>query len=874
MAVGSPPPSDDGAGQVRPQISTVRFSAGAGTTNGPTTSVRTAVCSIGDLARLLAVRTPHKRHRYVCPGLMPTEAPAGASTNRSKALGRDAEFVGMDFDGCSVRALARALADLRRQGLAYVASTTYSHATKAEPWHARVRLLLFPSSAIPDAASYDAQWAHWASWAEAMGLGNLDPAPRHIASVFYVGRATSPRDWTRVHHGHGFDLVEVPPPVERLTITTTSTRPELPGTRRARAKAYLEVVPATASEPDLYRLICRVIDLCPDEGDVIDLVLAWADRVGPTHSTGVPFTADEIRSKVQGAYRYRGSQPGSEPERELTFRDEDSAENWTVPLPVDGPDIASILAGGDDEDAANDGPEDDGAPLPVIVLTPDEPAILQRALEALATLPEVYLRGRELVEVVGTEARPVKAARLSILLSSCARWARAEKDRLVECHPPKWLVDGILASPLDGSMRSLDLITSEPVLMRGGLVSTPGYQDGVLHVGDGLDVVVPDAPTQEDARAAAEKLLDVVHDFPFASPASRSAWVAALLTVVGRAAIDGPTPMFPASANVRGSGKGLLVDALSIIATGRPPARQSYVSAEAEQDKRITAALRTAPRALLLDEVTTKFGGGPLNNLATAWPLYEGRELGQSRMLALPATAVVACTGNNIAYRGDMIRRVVPILLESIEERPEDRGGFRHPRLLDHVRRHRGALLGGALTMLRSAVQIPAAQRPNLRPFGSYEAWGDLIRVACVHAGLADPVDAREAIKDEDDDVQVAGELHDLIVQHHGTEGVSAAQLEALANLNDDVMTILRRHCRGGYVDAKKIGYVLRPHRNRVIAGRKLVGERDRRKTMRWRVVMADGSAIPTPFDLSNNVLSLSTRQPDPDAILATLMED
>ena len=38
-------------------------------------------------------------------------------------------------------------------------------------------------------------------------------------------------------------------------------------------------------------------------------------------------------------------------------------------------------------------------------------------------------------------------------------------------------------------------------------------------------------------------------------------------------------------------------------------------------------------------------------------------------------------TGNNLSYRSDFVRRVVPIALDARMERPEERTGFRHPQL-------------------------------------------------------------------------------------------------------------------------------------------------------------------------------------------------
>lgn len=104
----------------------------------------------------------------------------------------------------------------------------------------------------------------------------------------------------------------------------------------------------------------------------------------------------------------------------------------------------------------------------------------------------------------------------------------------------------------------------------------------------------------------------------------------------------------------------------------------------------------------------------------------------------LPLTAVWYGTGNNVSVAADTTRRIIHIRLDVLEERPEDRTGFRHPDLVRWIRRHRPRLLSNALTVL---VAYCNAGRPDqgLTPFGSFEGWSNLVRRAVVWAGLPDP---------------------------------------------------------------------------------------------------------------------------------------
>ena len=70
------------------------------------------------------------------------------------------------------------------------------------------------------------------------------------------------------------------------------------------------------------------------------------------------------------------------------------------------------------------------------------------------------------------------------------------------------------------------------------------------------------------AHAAIETLFDVVCDFPFASPAHRAAWLAALLSPLSRFAHDGNVPFVVVQANCPRVGKTSLVNLISYIVTG------------------------------------------------------------------------------------------------------------------------------------------------------------------------------------------------------------------------------------------------------------------------------------------------------------------
>ena len=96
-------------------------------------------------------------------------------------------------------------------------------------------------------------------------------------------------------------------------------------------------------------------------------------------------------------------------------------------------------------------------------------------------------------------------------------------------------------------------------------------------------------------------------------------------------------------------------------------------------------------------------------------------------------------------FSSTVARRVVPIDLDSRMENPEDRHGFRHPRLIEHVRQRRGECFTAALTVLKGFIQAgrPTHGGPRM---GSFEAWDDLVRSATMWATDIDPASALDVL--------------------------------------------------------------------------------------------------------------------------------
>ena len=355
---------------------------------------------------------------------------------------------------------------------------------------------------------------------------------------------------------------------------------------------------------------------------------------------------------------------------------------------------------------------------------------------------------------------PLPPPTLRERLTKFAVWEREKRGRdggteVVPTHPPDWTVSAVAARGEWPGIRPLEAVVEAPVLRHDGTVlDAPGHDEatGLLYEPNGGFPRVKAEPSLDDAREAAAVLLDLLSDFPFAGAqeggcrpeAHRAAWLAALLTVQARFAIDGPCPLFLFDSSAAGAGKSLLCDLISVIATGRHAPRKDYTYDNEEMRKVITAVALGGDLIMLLDNIAAMFGGSALDGALTA-RTWKDRYLGRSKMTgSLPLYTVWFGTGNNVAIRGDAVRRIVPCRLEPTEERPEERTGFKHPKLMDHVVRERPALVAAGLTILRAYVY---AGRPDqqLTPLGSFEAWTDVVRSAVVWATGVDPCETRRA---------------------------------------------------------------------------------------------------------------------------------
>ena len=323
-----------------------------------------------------------------------------------------------------------------------------------------------------------------------------------------------------------------------------------------------------------------------------------------------------------------------------------------------------------------------------------------------------------------------------------------KRQELVPCRPHDDLVKGLHGAPGWSALRDLIGIGRAPFLadLAGSLATKPGYDEATgyyLALPGGEGVEISENPTREEALAALQMLkTELLSDFPFAGDRDRSAALAALLTLVARPALGtGNVPAFVFEANTPSSGKTLLSDVCAIVGTGAPAPKHAFTSDDREMNKTLGGLAGEARALVCFDNVIDVLGGASLDRAITCNGKLSYRLLGQNRTANSNWRAVVFFTANNPAIGGDIGRRLLVCRLESPEERPSLREGFRHPDLKGYAMRARLQLTGCALTILRAFCRLPLAERPKCI-LGSFEEWAALVGGALVWLGEPSPLSA------------------------------------------------------------------------------------------------------------------------------------
>jgi len=340
------------------------------------------------------------------------------------------------------------------------------------------------------------------------------------------------------------------------------------------------------------------------------------------------------------------------------------------------------------------------------------------------------------------------------------RFEKRDKERNWQpCNPSKELVDDLLALPdYPKSIPRVRWIKSTPLLTaEGNLISTSGLypeHETYLQLDPALEgMQLPAEADLERLQREGSRLLAPFRDFPV-EPDSVAPLLALLFTMLFREWISGVTPMFIVDANTKGSGKGLLISALSVIAFGREMDFSPGNVSSDELRKRLFAVAAQGAPMHVLDNIEKTVFSPELAAWLTA-PRYTDRKLGESTVCTYPNTLIVIGTGNNVEFGGDIPRRVALIRLKSTHPRPEERSGFHYADLLEHLRLNRRKLLRSAYTIMAAWLRQGRPVPEDRDMMGSFQPWADfgsgILHILDAKGLLDNRVHLRARDRDEDE---------------------------------------------------------------------------------------------------------------------------
>lgn len=473
----------------------------------------------------------------------------------------------------------------------------------------------------------------------------------------------------------------------------------------------------------------------------------------------------------------------------------------------------------------------------------DKGRIDETADEAVAGLfdenSEYFQRGGELVRMVtaaeAKRSRPghtapslVRAAPAMLqddLERTCRFIQRTEdKDgavrlKIVAC--PKPLPGVILGRAGRLPLPSIRGISEVPLALDDGSIRREGFDasTGVLVALRGKWPPIPQAPTDENARAALARFDELLDGFPFTAELDRAITLAAFLSAVLRPALS-TCPAFAWSSPVRGSGKSKLADVASVLATGLPAAALSWPRTEDEAEKRIGAMLLAGDRIVAIDNVERPLKGALLNSMLTQ-RIIAVRVLGQSEVIRMPAAPLVTATGNNLQLAGDLSRRFLVADLDPEMERPETRHFTFDP--VARAQKERKTLVSGLLTIARWGRRMaePATA------LGGFEEWSRRVRDPLVALGLPDPCLVLDRLHEADPEREAALELLTEWERAFGGTATTVADAVRQATRHKDSDEQLRDALdrvagQAGGINSRRLGHYLRRVKDRRIAGKVL----------------------------------------------------
>lgn len=535
--------------------------------------------------------------------------------------------------------------------------------------------------------------------------------------------------------------------------------------------------------------------------------------------------------------------------------------NGTPASPPSEPDPGKDpLSAGFDE-AYGKGVQTDGEARPVIQWKAGNlPDIVDQAEAALlrgGRHDVLFQRGPSVVRVTRRQAMSVRtfkrpAGGLSITqvdkpymveqLTRAARWQKwdGRKEDYVDTNAPELVASTYLSRSGHWRLPRLLAAISAPTLRPDGTVQqAPGYDEATASWYDPCGIefpAVPEKPTRRQAEAAKNVLLESIESIPFEALTDASVAVSLMLTSLVRRSLPS-APMGAITAPTPGSGKTLLADCISILATGVAAASMSYPSSDEEAEKVALSLLMDGDPVVLIDNIERPLQGAWLCTVLTS-ETYQGRMLGRNEMISVPTTTLWLANGNKLVIQGDLRTRTLLCRIDPKHENPERRE-FKVD-LREYFAKHRAKLVHAGLTLMRA--YITGGERASVwRPWGRFEHWSRFCREPLMWMGWPDPCDSYHQIADEDPERIEHLQMLTAWTESFKDRGATAKEaIEVSGGAGHELLRDMLHEIakdRSGALSAKRLAGWLRNRAGRIVGGRMFekAGE-TRADVSLWRV--------------------------------------
>jgi hypothetical protein len=421
----------------------------------------------------------------------------------------------------------------------------------------------------------------------------------------------------------------------------------------------------------------------------------------------------------------------------------------------------------------------------------------------LARAGNLFERASQVVRIVrGTEGERIEPLNPTAVLVEAHQVCRPVEERFragvlvrEEVGLPPQVAKMYLALSGEWNLPILKGICSTPLLSNDGSINcSVGFDitSGLWCTGAESPPILS-RPTFEDAQSAFRLIRMTFASFPFADSvrmnkdgistvdpsrnpgADESAFLVGLMTAVCRPSLPLAPALLIRAPHLSGSGtgKGLLVRALSEIAFRHKPKAFTSRGDRQELNKRIEASLMQSDPTVFLDNCNHE----TLSSNFLAQVITEAevsiRPLGQTKMVPLSTNAFIVVTGNAVQLAEDLTRRFLPVDLDPKCENPEQR---RFDQKFDSaISAARSELLAAFLTIWRWGRQNRLDRGV---PLGSFETWGAWCRDPLLALGCDDPVRRIADLKAQDPVRQRIADLFRAWDEAHSSTPVKFRDLD------------------------------------------------------------------------------------------------